>query len=122
MGGRISAGTVVGGAPESTAADPPEVAEGGVLASCSVGTEPGGVSTLAGRETYKIRGGTSSIGLGVLNGDPQQRLPGRCTTDETDPLVVDVGDSKGTGEVNLSSIVNGGIDVFEGAVGIDIGE
>ena len=62
------------------------------------------------------------MNLGGRSGSSKPCLPGRRAADETNPLLVNAGYGKGTGEVNLSSILNGGIDVLEGAIGIDVGE
>ena len=122
MGGSRGAGAVVVEIRELMAADQLEVVLDDVLASRNVGTEPGGVSRRAAIDTRNVSVGVVGIGLGVRSGSVKYRLPVRRATDETDPLVVDAGDSKGTREVNLSDILNGGIDDLEGAVGIDVGE
>ena len=116
------AGAVVSEAREFVAVDQPEVLLNDVLASCNVGAEPGGVSRRAGRDTRNVRVGVSDISLGVRSGSSELSLPGRRAANEANPLVVETGDGKGTGEVNLSSVLNGGIDVLDGAISIDGGE
>ena len=93
-----------------------------VPARSKEGTEPSGVSRPAGRDTCKVRVAVSGIGLGVRSGSFDQRLPGRSAADEANPLVVDGGEGKATREVNLSSVLNGGVDILDGAIGIDVGE
>jgi len=119
---RRSAAAVVGEVREIAAADQPEVLPDDIPARSKEGTEPGGVSRPAGRDTRKVRVGVSGNTLGVRRGSSDQRLPGRRAIDEANPLVVETGDGKATREVNLSSVLNGGIDVLDGAIDIDVGE
>ena len=117
-----SAGTVIGEVRELPAVHQPEVVLDGVLASCNVGTEPGGVSGRAARDTQKVIVGVFGESLGSRSGNAELQLPGRRAAHEPNPLLVDAGDPKGTREVNLSRILNGGIDILEGTINIDVGE
>ena len=118
---RSVAGAVVVEIRELTAADQLEVVLDGVLASCNVGTEPGVVSRGAAIDSLNVSVGVVGIGLGVRGGGVEHHLLVRRATEEN-PLVVDARDGKSTREVNLSSILNGGMEMLEGAVGIDVGE
>jgi len=118
---RSGAGAVVVEIRELMAADRLEVVLDGVLASCNVGTEPGIVSRRAVIDTRNVSVGVVGIGLSVSSGGVEYRLLVPRAAEEN-PLVADAGDGKSTREVNLSSILNGGMEILEGAVGIDIGE
>ena len=60
--------------------------------------------------------------LGDSSGVCDPRLHVRRAAIEANPLLMNAGDGKGTSEVNPSSILNGGIDVLEGPISIDVGE
>ena len=94
----------------------------GALARRCIGTEPGSVSGRATRDTRKVRVGIVGICLGVGYGGVELRLPGRRAADEACPLIVDTGNSEITREFNLGSILNGGEQILEGTIGIDIDE
>ena len=115
-------GAVVSEAREFVAVDQPEVLLNDVLASYNVGAEPGSVSRRAGRDTRNVSVGVSGISLGVRSGSSELGLPGRRAADEANSLVVDTGDGKVARDVDLSSVLNGGIDVLDGAINIDVGE
>ena len=119
---RRRAAAVVSEVREIAAADQPEVLPDDILARIKEGTEPSGVARPAGRDTRKVRVAVIGISLGVRRGTYDQRLPGRSAVDVANPLVVDTGDGEATGEVNLSSVLNGGIDILDGAINIDVGE
>ena len=114
--------TVVCETREIAAADQLEVVLDEVLASLDVGTEPRGVSTRGARDTLKVRVGLSGKILGGRSGECDPLLHGRRAADETNPLVVDAGDGNDTREVNLSNVLNGGIDVLDGVISTDVGE
>ena len=122
--GRLAAGfrAVVGEVRKFMATNQPEVVLDDVLASSGVGTEPLGVSGRGGRDTLKVRVGVAGIGLGVRNGGADLRLLVRRAVVIGSPLAAETRDGKGTREPNLSNILNGGIEVLEGAISIDIGE
>ena len=93
-----------------------------VPASLVVGTEPGGVSSRAVRETQKVSVCAYGMTLGGRSGVYELLLLGRRAAAEADSLLVNAGDGKGTSEVNLGSILTDGIDVLEGPISIDVGE
>ena len=94
------------------AADRLEDGLDGVLVICIGCTEPGIIPTRAAqarRHTQKVRVGLAGIVLGVGSGIVDRSLLVRHAADIASPFVVDAGDSEGTGEVDLSNVLNGGI-------------
>ena len=122
VGIRRGAGAVIGEARELTAVDQPEVILDDGLASSGVGTKPGPVSGRAARDTLKVSIGPPGVGLSVGSGGVELCSSGGRAADEDGPLVVYVGDGEVTGELDLSDILNGGVEALGGAVSIDVGE
>lgn len=121
--GAISgAGAVVSEVRELAAADRLEVDPDGAPARNGIGAEPGGVSGTAARDTQNVRVGVVDIVPGSGSGSVDQRLVGRRATDECGQLGMDAGDSEVARELNLSSVLNSGKQVFGGAISINAGE
>lgn len=123
VGGRgaDSAGTFVGECAESIATDQPEVVLDDGRAIIGVITKPGSVSIRVFRGKQKGSVGVGSISLGITGGSVDRRLL-LWRAAIVSPLLVDAGDGKVSGELNLSGILNSGEEVSGGVVGIDVDE
>jgi len=89
-----------------------------------VSTEPGNVSARGVLivDAIKVSVGVTDKDLGFHSGDKDIKLLSRRAVFGGSPLVVDAGDSKVTREGNLSNTLNSGVEVFGGAINIDVGE
>ena len=125
-GSRIVAGAaIVGEAREAITVDRSEDVLDGVLVVRIGSTEPGIIprrAAQAPRHPQKIGVGLAGIVLGVGSGVVDRSLLVRRAADVASPFVVDAGDSEGTGEVDPSNVLNGGVQVFGRAICIDVGE
>ena len=94
------------------------------LAIKGVFTEPGNVSArgMLIVDIIKEFEGFPGKDLGTHGGDEDIKFLFRRAVFGESPLVVDAGDSEVTREGNLSNILNSGVEVFGGAINIDIGE
>ena len=104
------------------AADQPEVALDKAVTSGGIGPEPGLVSAGAARNTLHGVVGLAGVCLGAGGGLFDERLLGRRAAHVANPLVMGAGDSEVSRKLNLGKILNGGIQVLEGAVSVDVGE
>ena len=105
-----------------SAADLPEVVPDDVLAMLCVGAEPGSVSRSATRDTPEVRVGATGVCLGVSSGSDELRLLVGRTAIVGSPLVVDTGDDEVTRELDISNVLNGGVETLRGAVCVDVDE
>jgi len=123
INGRFGAcAAVVDEVRESTAANQPEVTLDNTLARSGVGTKPGVVSVRAARDALDVSVARASVALGIRSGGVDLRLSGRRATDVGGPLVLDVGNGEVTGELDHNNVLDGGVEVLEGAISLDVGE
>jgi hypothetical protein len=93
------------------------------LAIFGVGAEPGHVPVRTRRDTSNVSVGVGGQGLGASSGEPDHPLVVPLpAADVGFPFAVDAGDSEVTREVDLSSILNSGVQVLRGPISIDVSE
>jgi len=119
---RNGAGTVITEAREFVVVYLPEVVFDGGPARISVGAEPGPVSARVARHTLSVRVGFAGEGLGTFDGVFEEHPFDPSAAREGSPLIVDAGDSEVAKELDLCNILNGGAEVLEGAIGINVSE
>jgi hypothetical protein len=85
-------------------------------------TKPRSVSGTAVRGIHKVREGFTGICLSTSSGSPELELHLRRAADGGEPPVVGTGDSEVARKVHLSNVLNCGVEVVGGAIGVDVGE
>jgi len=122
VGISLSAGAVVGEGRVLTAAHQLVVVLNSAHASRVVGTEPASVPGRTARDARNVREGARGITLGTRSRGVELRLLGGRAAVEAGPLVEGTGNSEGAGEVHRNNIPNSGVEVLDGAVGVDVGK
>ena len=103
-------------------ADRFEVVPDGILPANVEGAEPGLVSRRGARDTINVSVGLTGVSLGAINGILEEDLFDPRAAREGSPLVVGAGDCEIARELNLSNILNCGVEVLGGAIRIDVDE